>query len=154
MTQTITRPAFKIIGIATETTNQDMQAMRDIGALWQRFSQEDIFQHIPSKQNQDVYEVFTDYTGNFTAPYRTIIGCMVDMAAVAPEGMVEKIIPAQTYLVYLAKGKMPDAIGATWGQIWHDDAQLNRSYLADFDVYGARAQDATDAEVEVFVGVK
>jgi predicted transcriptional regulator YdeE len=68
--------------------------------------------------------------------------------------MIEKNIPEHTSCVYLAKGKMPDAIGATWTNIWKDDAKLNRAYLADFDIYTARAQDPNNAEVDIFVGIK
>jgi len=32
--------------------------------------------------------------------------------------------------------------------------KLNRVFTADFDVYGEKAQNPTDAEVEVFVGLK
>ena len=38
----ITKPGFKVIGISVETTNKNMQAAHDIGALWQHFIQEDI----------------------------------------------------------------------------------------------------------------
>lgn len=154
MSDIVVRPAFTVMGIAVETSNQNMQAMQDIGMLWQRFIAEDIFNQIPQKLSQDVYEVFTNYQGNYQAPYRTIIGCMVDPAAVLPTGMVIAHIPNQTYRVYLAKGKLSEAVGQTWGQIWQQDAQLNRAYQADFDVYGARAHDPNNAEVDIFVGVK
>ena len=154
MIQTISKPAFKVIGIAVETTNKNMQAVQDIGALWQRFSAEDVFNNIPQKLSQAVYEVFTDYTGNYEAPYLTIIGCMVEPSAVAPAGMVARNIPAQIYQIYLAEGKMPEAIGATWGKIWQNDAQLNRAYLADFDVYGPEAHDPSHPAVEIFLGMR
>jgi len=154
MMQTVAKAAFKVIGIAVETTNKNMQAVQDIGALWQRFSAEDIFNKIPGKLSQEIYEVFTNYTGRYTDPYLTIIGCMVEASAVAPDGMVAKNIPAQTYHIYLAEGKMPEAVGATWGQIWQNDAQLNRAYVADFDVYGPQAHDPNHPVVEIFLGVQ
>lgn len=154
MSDTVIKPAFTVMGIAVETTNQNMQAVYDIGMLWQRFIAENIFDQIPQKLSPDIYEVFTNYKGNYEAPYRTIIGCMVDLAAVLPQGMVMVHIPSQTYRVYLAKGKIAEAVGKTWGQIWQADAQLNRTYQADFDIYGERAQDANNAEVEIYVGVQ
>lgn len=154
MNQILTKPAFKIIGIAVDTTNENMQAMHDIGMLWQQFQQEGVFDQIPEKLSHDIYEVFTDYEGNYEKPYRTIIGCMVANEANAPAGMVEKIIPEQRYRVYPVKGKLPDAIGQTWFGIWSDDKNLKRTYVADFDVYGAKAFSSENAELEIFVGIQ
>jgi len=154
MNQTITKPAFKIIGIAVNTTNENIQAMHDIGILWQRFHEENVFDKIPEKLSTDIYEVFTDYEGNYEKPYRTIIGCMVSNEASAPAGMVEKLIPEQQYRVYSVKGKLPAAIGQAWFDIWNDDKNLQRAYIADFDVYGAKAFDPDQAELEIFVGVR
>ena len=39
-----------------------------------------------------------------------------------------------------------------WVKIWNSD--LDRTFVADFEVYGEKAQDPTNAEVEIFVGVK
>lgn len=153
MNEIFIKPAFKIIGIAVNTTNKNMQAMTDIGLLWQRFQQENVFDKIPEKLSTDIYEVFTDYEGNYENPYRTIIGCIVSNEANPPIGMVEKIIPEQQYRVYSVKGKLPAAIGQAWTDIWNDDQNLKRTYIADFDVYGAKAFDPDQAELEIFVGV-
>lgn len=100
----------------------------------------------------DITEIHMTHT--IIKPAFKILDCMVEATTQAPDGMVEKNIPEQTYCIYLAKGKMPDAIGSTWANIWQDDAKLNRTYLADFDLYTSRAYDPKDAEVEIFVGVK
>ena len=152
MTRTIQKPAFKIIGIAVMTSNQNRQAATDIGALWQQFFQKDILNKIPQKINSEIYMVYTDYEGDYMAPYRAILGCLVEASATAPVGMIEKLIPAQIYQVYTAKGKMPVAVGQTWQAIWND-SKLKRAYQADFDVYGPKSQDPTCPEVEIFVGV-
>jgi len=45
-----------------------------------------------------------------------------------------------------------DTIFGIWSEI--NQQKLNRVFTADFDVYGEKAQNPTDAEVEVFVGLK
>lgn len=39
----------------------------------------------------------------------------------------------------------------TWQNIWEKD--INRTYRADYEVYGPKALSPEDAEVEIFVGV-
>lgn len=46
---------------------------------------------------------------------------------------------------------MEGAVINTWFKIW--DTDLNRTYKTDFEVYGEKAQNPNDAEVEIFVGV-
>ena len=52
---------MKIIGIETRTTNQNGQAMQDIGGLWNRFFSENIISKIPNAVNSNVYAIYTDY---------------------------------------------------------------------------------------------
>ena len=52
---------MKIIGIETRTTNQNGQAMKDIGGLWNRFFSENIISKIPNAVNSNVYAIYTDY---------------------------------------------------------------------------------------------
>jgi predicted transcriptional regulator YdeE len=46
---------------------------------------------------------------------------------------------------------MQGAVQDTWKDIWNSDIQ--RVYIADFDVYGVKAQDLENAEVDIFVSV-
>lgn len=154
MNDTVRKPAFKIIGIAVDTSNKNMQARKDIGALWQRFHTEDIFDKIPDKLSSDVYSLYTDYQGDYQAPYRTIIGCMVADGTCTPAGMVEKNIPEQIYEVYSVTGNIIESVGNTWISIWENDQNLQRAYIADFDVYSAKSSAPDKPEVEIFVGLK
>ena len=47
---------------------------------------------------------------------------------------------------------MPDCMINAWGQIWNAD--IKRSYTADYEVYGSRSGDAEDAEVDIFIAVE
>ena len=147
------RDAFNITGILVRTSNKDLICEKDIGALWQRFFSENIMEQIPNKVGTEIYSVYTDYEGDHTAPYSVIIGCKVSHLKEVPEGMVGKEIPAGDYSSHLAKGSIPDgAIGDAWKKIW--EADLDRAYTADYEIYGPNAQNPHDAEVEIQIALK
>ncbi len=144
---------FTIIGIAVKTTNENGQSAKDIGALWNKFMSEGILSQIPNKIDNTIYSIYTDYEGDYTQPYTTILGCRVKSTDVIPNGMVAKTIQGGNYAKFVTKGDLTKgAIYEEWSKIWNAD--LDRLYTADFEVYGEKAQNPTDAEVEIFVAVK
>ncbi|KAF9660349.1 effector binding domain-containing protein [Tenacibaculum mesophilum] len=143
---------FYVVGISVRTTNENQQAAKDIPALWQRFMSENIVEQIPNKLSNEVYAVYTDYESDYTKPYTTIIGCKVSEISNIPEGFVCKKIAAPNYKTYAAKGSLTENIVYNkWLEIWSED--INRAYTSDYEVYGAKASDPTNAEVEIFIGV-
>ncbi len=140
---------FRVIGIAIRTTNKDAQSEKDISELWQRFIHEKIIDRIPDKINTDIYCIYTDYEGDHNGLYTTIIGCKVASTENLPEAFISKTIPATTYRVYASTGKLPDCVVKTWLTIWHSG--LHRNYIADFDVYGEKAKNPENAEIETYV---
>lgn len=145
--------AFKIIGISVKTSNKDGQSAQDIGALWNRFMEERILDKIPNKIEETIFSIYTEYEGDHTQPYTTILGCKVAGTSVCPKGMVVKTFDGGNYLKYIAKGDLvKGVVYQEWSKIWAED--LVGTFVADFEVYGKKAQNPTDAEVEIFVGVK
>lgn len=143
---------FHLIGIAARTTNENGKAEQDIPVLWGRFMSEGVLQKIPNKVDDTVYCIYTDYEKDYTKPYTTIIGCRVTSLENVPEGMVGKTVESSSYAHYVAKGNiMQGAVQEVWKEIWNSD--IKRAYRADFDVYGAKAQNLENAEVDVFVSV-
>lgn len=150
-TQTIEK--FHLIGITVRTTNEGGKAAQDIPALWGRFMSEGVLQKIPNKIDDTIYCMYTDYEGDYIKPYTTIIGCRVTSLEDVPEGMIGKTVETGQYVKYVAKGNiMQGAVQEVWQDIWQSDIQ--RAYTADFDVYGDKARNLEDAEVDVFVSVK
>ncbi|OCK43485.1 transcriptional regulator [Tenacibaculum soleae] len=144
--------AFKIIGIAVRTTNENNQAAKDIGTLWNTFMTEGILEKIPNKTASDIYSIYTDYESDYTKPYTTILGCRVNNIDEIPEGFVAITIEASSYKKFIAKGDLTKgAVYEKWNTIWKTD--LDRSYTADFEIYGAAAQDPLNAEVDIFIAV-
>jgi predicted transcriptional regulator YdeE len=142
---------FYIIGISVRTSNREGKSQKDIGELFGAFFGNNLIEKIPDKKSNDVYCIYTDYESDFMGLYTTVIGCRVESLGNIPAGFTGVTIPKSKYLVYKSAGKLPECVGVTWGQIWQSD--LNRKYSADFDVYGEKAQNPENAEVETYVSV-
>ena len=145
---------MKIIGIETRTTNQNGQAMQDIGGLWNRFFSENIISKIPNAVNSNVYAIYTDYESDYTGEYTTLLGLEVSSLDEIPNGLVGREFPKQNFKRFLAKGAMPQAVAEAWQKIWEQDKELNRLYQYDYELYTEKSQQSDLSEVEIFIGVK
>jgi predicted transcriptional regulator YdeE len=142
---------FNIIGIKVRTTNKDNQGSEDIGKLWGQFYSDNISDKIPNKLNNDIYSIYTDYKSDYTDEYTTIIGVPVSSLDNIPDGLTGRQFPADNFLKFTAKGKMPGAVVNTWLEIWKKDKELKRKYTYDFEVYGGKSQNGDLSEVEIFI---
>jgi predicted transcriptional regulator YdeE len=143
---------FQIIGIYVRTSNQENKAAIDIPALWNQFMSENVLENIPNKIDTEIYSIYTNYEGDHTEPYDTILGCKVSSLDNIPEGMVGKAFEGGKVAKFTAKGNLEDNIVyKAWLDIWNVD--LNRTYTADFEVYGAKSMDRANAEVDIFIAV-
>ncbi len=147
--ENITIKEFSIIGIAVRTTNQNGQSQKDIFELWNRFMEQGLIAQIPNKMSSEIYCMYTEYEGDFTGAYTTILGCNVASLDIIPEGFVGKKISETAYKRYKAIGVLPDCVGKVWGEIWQSG--IDRKYIADFDMYGAKSQNPQNAEVDIYV---
>jgi len=136
--------SFFVTGIAVRTTNQDGKARADIGNLWAAFRSENIQAKIPAKYSGDVYCVYTDYETDHTGWYTAVLGCRVTEAG--HNGMFVALVPSGSYRQYEPESTHPDSVGKAWMQVWEESK--DRSYVADYDVYGV------DGKVEIYVGVE
>lgn len=144
---------FSIIGISVRTTNENGQSGQDIPALWNKFISEGIADKIANKLNNDIICVYTDYEKDHTKPYTTILGCPVENLDSIPEGLTGKIIESDNYEKFAPKGNLADGIVYNeWLKIW--DSGLNRIFTNDFEVYGVKAQDSENAEVDIYIAVQ
>ncbi len=148
---------FYVVGIAVRTSNDAGKAAQDIPALWGRFFAEGIAERIPNTAGSEVYCVYTDYEGDYTKPYTTVLGCKVETAQQgvpsAPEGMVAIPCGGGTYTKRTAVGSLnKGVVFGAWTEIWN--SPLRRVYTSDFEVYGAKAANPENAEVDIFVGIE
>lgn len=144
---------FKVIGIAVRTTNENNLAAKDIADLWKKFINDRVLDAIPNKIDNTVYSIYTDYESDHTKPYTTILGCRVENLNHIPNGMIGKSIKGGNYVKLSAKGDlMKGLIINKWLEIWKMD--LDRVFSADFEVFGAKAQNPADAEIDFLIAVK
>jgi len=149
----VTIKAFKIIGISVRTTNENGQSAKDIGELWNTFMTEGVLDKIPNKVDNTIYTIYTEYESDHTKPYTTILGCKVSTTDIVPNGMTAKIFKGGNYTKFVAKGDLTKgAVYQEWSKIWNTN--LEREYTADFEVYGEKAQNPNDAEVEIFIAIR
>jgi len=150
---TIKIEPFMVIGIVVRTTNENGQSAKDIGELWGRFMSEGIVEKIPNKIDATVLSIYNNYQGDHSQPYDTILGCKVSSLENIPEGMIGHSFDGGTYVKFVSKGDLTKGVVyETWADIWNNN--LDRTYIADFEMYGDRAQNPVNAEVDVFVGIK
>jgi predicted transcriptional regulator YdeE len=144
---------FNIIGISVRTTNENGQSGQDIPALWHKFISEGITEKIPNKIDHSIYSVYTDYEKDHTKPYTTILGCLVESLDFIPEEMIGKTIETASYEKFVAKGNLnEEVVFNEWIKIWNSD--LDRSFTSDFEIYGEKAQNPENAEVDIFIAIK
>jgi predicted transcriptional regulator YdeE len=144
---------FSVIGISVRTTNENGKSGEDIPALWNKFMSEEIQRKIPNKVSEDIFCIYTDYEKDHTKPYTTILGCKVESLDVVPENMTGKTIESANYEELTAKGNLAEGIVYNkWLEIWKSD--LDRSFTADFEVYGEKTQNPENAEVDIYIALQ
>lgn len=145
--------SFKVIGIEVRTTNENNQAAQDIPVLWEKLMKENIVENIPNKIDNTIYSIYTDYEKDHTKPYTTLLGCKVENLDIIPEGMIGKSFEGGNYVKFTPKGNLAeDLVINEWIKIWNMD--LERIFTADFEMYGEKAQNPSDAEVDILIAVK
>ncbi|AUC84250.1 AraC family transcriptional regulator [Polaribacter sp. ALD11] len=149
----VTVKSFKVIGISIRTTNENEQAAIDIAALWNKFVSEGILEKIPNKVDNTIYSIYTEYESDFTKPYTTVLGCKVKNLNEIPNGMIGKSFKGGNYSKFSTKGDLTKGLIINkWMEIWKMD--LERVYTADFEVFGEKAQNPNDAEIDILIAVK
>ena len=113
--KTLSIDGFQVAGYTIRTTPTEGKDMQDIGALWQRFEQEQLFKQIPHKLNHDILAIYYDYVSDHRSPYSYMIGVKVTHAEELPTGITSLTIPASQYALFTAKGHFPQCLVETWG---------------------------------------
>lgn len=145
---------FKIIGIATRTTNKDNKSQKDLEELWGQFYSENILEKVSNKISNEIISIYTDYKSDYTEDYTTIIGVAVSSIDKVPNGLIGREFPSENFQKFVAKGDMPNAVVETWNEIWKKDKELNRKYTYDFEIYGENSQNGENSEVDIYIAIE
>ena len=134
---------FTVVGLSKVVRNDDPAA---IGELWEAFHSSDVRTKVGAAASEGIYCVYHDYEGGFMDPYRMTIGYRASSDDV-PEGLHRADVPKQSVTTFEVKGPQPQSLISQWQAIWGGD--LNRSYIADYDVYDAKDPETVSVKVGV-----
>jgi len=155
----VQEPGFTVVGISARTTNaREMGSQGVIGKQWERFVREGLLEKIPHRVDTNVLAVYTDYESDHNGAYTFVLGAKVSTAESVPFGMVEKKVPPGKYAVFTSeRGPAAKVIPETWVHINSLPKSApggDRTYQADFELYGPSAADPQNAQVDVYIGIR
>ncbi len=156
-----TVPSFKLVGMTarTKTMNELNPLTAKIGPLFQQYVMGQMFEKINARKKPGTtYCVYTQYESDYTGEYTYFIGEEVTHFEGVSDPFETLTIPEQYCMVFTTgPGVMPQVCLQAWQHIWAlTPAQLQggRAYVADFEVYDARAKNPLEATLDIYVGVR
>lgn len=128
----ITRPEMKIVGIASQYDNDDL----DLHRLWSAFKP--YRENIPNRAEMDAFGIYESYEENDGEV------CFVYICAVAvsnfdaiPKGLTSRVIPEQTYAKFMHKGpvaNLNETLKYIWGS-WLPKSKYEYVEKPDFELF-------------------
>ena len=103
------------------------------------------------------YSIYTEYDSDEHGDYSYFVGEAVsDFSDQNLETFNCLTIPAQQYQRFTTQqGEIPKIIIEAWQEIWKKDAlKEKRNYLTDFELFDDHCKDPTNAELDIYIGVK
>ena len=139
-----------VVGLIRNTTNQNMQAVQDIGATWQEFLS-GACAAIEERCDDKTIGLYTDYEGDFTRPYNFMACCEVAAANINAPLAIRKI-PAGKYAFFTTRGHCQQAVIELWKIIW--SLNLERAYDCDFEVYHNNSPDMNEQVIDIYISLR
>jgi predicted transcriptional regulator YdeE len=151
--------SFYVAGYSVRTNNaREMSGHGEIGALWQKFMQQNAASVIPDRVGNDILAVYSDYASDEKGDYTYTLGVRVSRVDSLPAGMTWRKIAAGPYdTLTTDSGVVTKVVPAAWLKIWAmNSKQLGgkRSFGTDYEVYGKRSADPQHAQVDIHIGIK
>lgn len=149
--------SFNVIGIVIRTTNKAAIVDGTIQKLWQQFFIESILSKIPNKVDNAIVALYYDFENDKNGQYNILIGAKVSSINEVPVGMVAQNVPAQKITVFLSEtGPRGSVVLDLWKKIWslEDQGKLEKTYIADYELYDERSQDPQNVQMEIHIGIK
>jgi predicted transcriptional regulator YdeE len=142
--------SFCVTGLCVRTKNTDEfnSESAKIPGLWTQFYSERVVEQISTRlPNTPIFGVYSAYESDAASFYDLTVGVSVDKSNSDFENIV---IEAGKYLVFEARGAMPNAIIHTWSYIWsyfEQHPEIYRSFLTDFEAY------KNPEEAHIYIGI-
>lgn len=129
--------------IRTKNSNEMLPSTAKIGPVWEKFFNE----VAPSLQKDSkLYGVYSNYESDASGEFDVTV-CTNEKIAQLNTITLKK----GKYLIFSAKGKMPEVVIETWKEIWNffsaENNKFQRSYFTDFEYY------KNGEEIEIYIGI-
>jgi predicted transcriptional regulator YdeE len=146
---TLTPCTLTGISIRTSNSEQSQSLKKNIADLWQDFIGQDLANKIPNKlPDSPIYGAYSAYETDVNGQYTATVA--VSVTAASP-GFDTIEVSGGRYLMFEARGAIPQSVIEAWGKIWSffaTSTEWKRSYSVDFEVY--RHPDV----VEIYIAVE
>jgi predicted transcriptional regulator YdeE len=135
-------PPFLVTGITVRTSYSDEKNRETarLPGLWERFYSEALAAEIPhALPDTPMYGVYYGYDSDYRGEFNTTAGVAVTAASDSNRFQTVQV-PGGKYMVFEAKGTMPEIVVQTWGSIWEffeTNGAFKRRYTTDFELYKA-----------------
>jgi predicted transcriptional regulator YdeE len=155
----VQEPGFTVAGISARTTNaKEMSGQGAIGQQWDHFVKDGLLGRIPQRVDSDIVALYTEYESDHNGAYTFVLGAKISSTVNVPPGMVVKKVPPGKYAVFTSeRGPAEKVVPEVWSRINSLPKSApggDRTYRADFELYGPRAADPRNAQVDIYVGIR
>ena len=139
---------IKGISVRTTNSNEFNSETSKIGALYQTFDKK---VPVDYKNGARVYGVYYNYDSDHSGEYSVLAG--TDKTTLLPTEPLEQVtLMSGDYLVFEAKGEVPQVVIETWSKVWDyfssEETQHQRAYTTDFEYY------KNQKEIELYIAIK
>ena len=153
----VTKDEFMIVGAELRVKNQDGENFAEIPKFWSDFLNKNRFDEIPNVVKNNIsYGICCDCDPD-ESTFSYIIAQEVSSLETIPEGMIGRVIPKAEYLVFTAKGSIPDDLQETIKQIygtWLPNSKYRHAGTPDFELYDCHRMGEHSSEVDVYIPIK
>lgn len=149
--------SFDVIGIQSRTNNaKEATGNGEIPKLWQRLFQQGVLNSIPSRADDSIVAVYSNYASDWNGDYTYTLGAKVKPGTKPPEGMSAVTVQSGKYLEFVSGiGPGEKVVPEAWLQIWtyfQNSSNPPRAYKTDFERYAPT--DPANVQAHIFIGVK
>ncbi|WP_408011184.1 GyrI-like domain-containing protein [Pseudalkalibacillus sp. A8] len=152
----IKRNGFSFIGSSIRTSNEvEMKRKGSIPQLWESFYENKVLDSITNKKDSTIVALYTNYESDETGIYTYAIGTEITDSEKTSEGLESFEIADDNYIVFTTrKGSIPEVVIEAWQEIWDWSEDRERAFKTDFEVYGEKAKDPQNSQVDIYISVK
>ncbi|PID42000.1 MAG: hypothetical protein CSB48_12065 [Proteobacteria bacterium] len=141
---------FEVTGIVVRTTNENEMnpSTSKIANLWETF-----YINASPKLSEEakIYGIYTNYESDCTGAFDVIASSDMLQLEELTDSVKVKVQSGQ-YLVFTAKGEMPQVVIELWGKIWNYFNSKNcphkRACTTDFEYY------KSENEIEIYIALR